>query len=181
MLFVLDTLRLHLIRHINGLKATTNPIELHPFLGLCNIFRQFVPNLTRMTAPLKTKIQKDQPEIFGSLNEEELKSMKLLKDAFISPPVLALSISTGHINLDTKACDVQVGCMLLQAQHDNKTRHIGYCSRSLTNAERKYNTSQRECLTIVLGRLTFTTIPRRTSVYNPYGSRPLKMDPHPYG
>ena len=51
--------------------------------------------------------------------------------------------------LNTDACAYQVGCCLLQEQ-ENKTWHpIGYFSRSLTDAERNYSASERECLAVV--------------------------------
>lgn len=75
--------------------------------------------------------------------------MKSLKDALISPPVLALPGSAGHLILDTEACNVQVGCVLQQEQPDKVIQTIGYWSRSLTDAKRQYDTTQRECLAIV--------------------------------
>lgn len=75
--------------------------------------------------------------------------MNLLLEALISPDVLTLQSSTRRITRDTDACNVQAGCVLLQAQHNNKTKLIEYWSRSFTNAKRIFNTSQFKCLTSV--------------------------------
>lgn len=75
--------------------------------------------------------------------------MDVLIDALLSPPVLALSKPLRNMTLDRSACDVQIGCGLLQVQHDKKTRLIGYWSRSLNDAGQKYDTKHREYIAIV--------------------------------
>lgn len=98
-------------------------------------------------------LRKDQPTTFGPLNDEETQSMNTLKGAPISPPIMAWPNSTGHISLDADVCTVQVGCVFLQQQQNGITKPIGYWSSSLTDAERKYKTTQQECLGIVLAVL----------------------------
>lgn len=140
---------LHTTDAISGLKTPTNLTELRSFLGLCNVFRRFAPNFTFLAAPLNMKLKINQPATLGPLNEEEVKSMASLMIALIFPSLLALPNRTGHITLDTDACNVQVGCLLLQQQPNETTKPIGYWSRSLTETERKYDTTQHECLEIV--------------------------------
>lgn len=57
------------------------------------------------------------------------------------------------MTLNTDACNEQIGDILLQMQSDHMTKPIGYQSRSLTNTEQRYNTTQRECLAIVWPKL----------------------------
>lgn len=75
--------------------------------------------------------------------------MNSLKSALVSPPVFTLPDATGQMTLDTDPFDVQVSYVLHQAQTDESTKPIGYWSRSLTDAERKYDTTQWEYLAIV--------------------------------
>lgn len=126
----------HTTSAISGLQAPTNLTEFRSFLGLCDAFRQFIPNFARIAAPLNAKRRRDQPKRFGPLNDEKLKPMNLLKDALISLHILNLPNSTGHMTLDSDACHFQVGCVLLQVKEDNTTRRIGYQSRSLTATKR---------------------------------------------
>lgn len=98
---------------INGLQPPANPTERHSFPRLCNAFKRFVQNFARMAAPLNAKLRKDRPKVFGPVYDEELKSMILLKDALISPPVLELLNSIGLIILDTEVCNIQGECVLL--------------------------------------------------------------------
>lgn len=74
--------------------------------------------------------------------------MNALKEALISPPILPLMNLPGHITLDTDACIVSVGCVLLQLLEYGTTRAIGYWSRSSTDTERIFDTTQRECRAI---------------------------------
>ena len=134
---------------IKNLKPPKNVTELRSFLGLCNVFRRFVPNFSRIAAPLNKKLKKGEPQHFDHLTDEELSAMKDLQDKLITPPVLALPRPNGRITIDTDACAYQVGCVLLQEQEDQTVKPIGYWSRSLTDAERRYDTTQRECLAVV--------------------------------
>lgn len=76
-------------------------------------------------------------------------AMNELKNALISPPVLALPNFTGHITLDTDACNVQVGRVLLQKQRDETVRPVGSWSRALNDTKKQYDTTHRKCLAIV--------------------------------
>ena len=39
----------------------TNQTELRSFLGICNVYRRFVPNFARIATPLNKKTSKDHP------------------------------------------------------------------------------------------------------------------------
>lgn len=75
---------------------------------------------------LQTKTPERETVAFQTLNEKELQSMQSLKNAFISPPVLALPIQTGHLTFDTDAFDVEDGCVLLKEKPVMKVKPIGY-------------------------------------------------------
>ena len=93
-------------------------------------------------------LQKDRPTTFDDLADDERQSFLELKKRLVSPPVFALPRPNGRYVIDTDACEYQVGCVLLQEQ-EGQLHPIGYWSRSLTKAERAYDTTQRECLAVV--------------------------------
>ena len=131
-------------------KPPQTQTELRSFLGLCNVYRRFVPNFARIAAPLNKKLMKDQPTNFETLSAEEYDAFQTLKRRLIEPPILALPKGSKPYRLETDACDHQVGCVLTQEQDDPKDyRPIGYWSRSLTKAEKNYSATERECLAIV--------------------------------
>ena len=139
-------------RTCEALRQATAPTTqpgIRSFVGLCNIFRRFVPNFARIATPLNQKLEKDQPTKFGHLTDEEREAFEELKRRLTSPPILALPKQKGYYKLDTDACDHQVGCTLLQDQEDAGYVPIGYWSRALTKQERDYTTTEKECLAIV--------------------------------
>ena len=71
----------------------------------------------------------------------------------MTPHKLALPRRSGHITVQTEACDRQLDTVLLQAQADGTNKPIGFLSRSLTAAERNYETTERECLAVVWAHL----------------------------
>lgn len=101
----------------------------------------------RIAALLKKRLQKYQPIGFSPLDETKLYALKTLNTALVQPPVVELPHANGHLSLDTDVCDVQVGCVLLRMQQDDTLKPVRYWSRSLNDAKRKNDTTQKECLT----------------------------------
>jgi hypothetical protein len=123
--------------------------ELRSFLGLCNVYRRFVPQFSALAAPLNSLLCKGMSPILRSLSPAEINAFNNLRDKLLSPPVLALPRAEGQMWLDTNASDAQLGCCLLQQQPDGKPLPLGYWSRTLNAAERNYSTTEKECLAIV--------------------------------
>lgn len=69
--------------------------------------------------------------------------------ALMTPIVLALSYSGGYLAMETDASSVRVGCILLQEQLDNAKKPNRHWSRSFTDSEQRYDTTQHECLETV--------------------------------
>lgn len=140
-------------RGIEAVKKCLPPrdiTELRSFLGLCNVYRRFVANFSRIAAPLNQKMKKGMPTKWGDLTDKEMEAFQTLKDQLTSPPVLALPRLGHAYTVETDACETQVGCVLLQDQPGEKyPKPIGYWSRSLAPAEKNYDTTQKECLAVV--------------------------------
>ena len=123
--------------------------ELRSFLGLCNVYRRFVPRFAAVAAPLTSLLGKGTSPQLGALSAQQIDAFNTLRDKLLSPPVLALPRPTGKLWLDTDASDGQLGTCLLQEQPDGQTLPLGYWSRTLNAAERNYSTTEKECLAIV--------------------------------
>lgn len=139
-------------KNTEALKAAPLPrtqTELRSFLGLCNVYRRFVPRFSAIAAPLNALLCKGMPPNLGCLTPEAIAAFETLRDRLLSPPVLALPRAVGQMWLDTDASDGQLGCCLLQRQPDDQTLPLGYWSRTLSSAERNYSTTEKECLAIV--------------------------------
>ena len=126
-----------------------NKTQVRSFLGMCNVYRRFIRDFTRIARPLNQKVRKDAPQTWETLTDEETKSFNTLKRALLTAPILALPREGYRYTLDTDASDQQLGCCLLQEQPDGALHPIGYWSRVLTPAERNYSSTEKECLALV--------------------------------
>ena len=126
-----------------------NKTQVRSFLGMCNVYRRFVRGFTQIAHPLTQKTRKDQPESWGSLNEEDLRAFQELKRCLVTAPILALPRKGYPYTLDTDALENQLGCCLVQEQPDDALHPIGYWSRSLTPAEKNYSSTEKECTALI--------------------------------
>lgn len=97
-----------------------------------------------------SKLCNGQTSSFGTLCAEEKDFTNMLKNVLISPPVNMLPNSAAHMTLWIDTCHFRVGYVVFQQQPDETVKWISSRSRSLTDAEHKYDTFQRECFTIVV-------------------------------
>jgi hypothetical protein len=70
-----------------------------------------------------------------------------LKQAFVSPELMAYPRDTGDFILDTDACDTAIGAVLSEIQ-DGHLRVIAYGSRTLNRAEGNYCITDKELLAV---------------------------------
>jgi len=89
--------------------------EVCSFLVLASHYRQFVPTFAEIAAPLHALTVKNQK--FEWTSQCERVFTKQLKYALISLPILAMPNDTDPFLLDTDACDVNIGAVLLQVQN----------------------------------------------------------------
>lgn len=136
----------HKMKAIKELKARRNVTDLKSFAGLCNAPRQVPPGLEKMESLSNDRIRNDKPF------KLEVKS---LPEKFVPPSVLALSYVEEQMTLDTYACDFQIRCAIFQEQHDKSTKLIGYLFCLIGSADRVYDMTQRDLLTIVCAVLIF--------------------------
>ena len=85
---------------------------------------------------------------------EQMNAFCTLKERLISAPILGMPTDSGMFLLDSDASSVGLGAVISQIQ-DGKEVVIAYASRSLSNAERNYDTTKRELLAVTFGLRTF--------------------------
>jgi RNase H-like domain found in reverse transcriptase/Reverse transcriptase (RNA-dependent DNA polymerase) len=130
-------------------KPPTTKTELRSFLGLCNVYRRFVPSFAKVASPLNALLRKGERPELGILTDEQVSAFNALREKLTHPPVLTLPKKEGLFVLDTDASAEQIGCCLFQEQVGGPKLPLGYWSRSLNPAERNYSTTEKECLAIV--------------------------------
>lgn len=138
---------------------------MRSFLGLCNVYRRFVPNFTRIAGPLNKRTLKVEPF-----------ELEELKKRLTSPPVLALLRYGYRYTLDTDTCESHVGCALLQEQPNGGKLPIGYWSRTLNCSGEELQYYRTKMSIHRLGNPYTTPLPMWYAFYSPNGSRISTLD-----
>ena len=136
---------------VNGIlkaPAPTGVSELRSFLGLVNYYGKFLPDLATTLAPPYTLLQKKKKWTWGQSQQNAFEQVKkLLK----SSRVLV------HFDDDLPlvlACDASpygLGAVLSHRMPNGDERPVGFASRTLMVAEKKYPQLDKEALAIVFG------------------------------
>lgn len=138
------------VERIKSWPTPQNGSELRSFLGLASYYRRFVPDFTRLTAPLHALIgQKSQkkrkrkpektmldPKFVWTDKAEE--SFQKLKERLSSTPVLTYPKFGKEFVLEVDASLKGLGACLSQADENGHLHPISFASRSLRGAENNY-------------------------------------------
>ena len=152
-------------KNIVAIRAATPPknqTQPRYFLGLCNVYRLFVPGFARIARPLTELTKKETSFQLPDFNEEQLIAFEDLKSRLISTTVLRLPRTGLPFYIDTDACEYQIGCTLMQEDSQGARHPAGYWSRTLSSAERNYSAAERECRAAVWAVTTLRPYLERT-------------------
>jgi transposase InsO family protein len=119
--------------------------DVRKFIGFANYYHDHIPNFAQVAEPLHAMTRKKAKFRWTPECEE---AFQTLRHALIQPPVLGFPDFTQEFNLRTDASDVAIGAVLEQIQ-DNKRVAISFKSRSLSQCERNYSTTEKEALAII--------------------------------
>lgn len=112
--------------------------QVRSFLGLVGYYRRYIPSFVKIAAPLHgllrgaTAIAKTAPIHWTAECEQAFRS---LKDALLSPPILAYADFSWSFQLYTDVSLEGLGAVLAQVQ-DGQKRVVAYASRSLHSTEK---------------------------------------------
>jgi hypothetical protein len=116
--------------------------ELRGFLGLAGYYRKFVKHFGIIAKPLTDLLRKDVQFSWEHIHSN---AFKLLKDALTSTPCFALLDFDKPFHIETDACAVGVGAVLLQEGHP-----LAYISKALGPRNQGLSTYEKEYLVIVV-------------------------------
>lgn len=122
-----------------------NVAAVRRFIGMASWYRKFIPDFATIAAPL-TQLTKKNARFVWTPDHAE--AFRKLKEFLITTPILSPPDFTKTFTLQTDASAYGIGAVLTQEFEDGE-RVICYLSRSLTNQERKYTTTERECLSVI--------------------------------
>lgn len=129
---------------IQNFPQPTSAKHAYSFVQTANYFRKFIRQFAEIAAPLTKFNRKDVKFIWG---HEEQHAFDTLKHHLASAPILHLPNDTSNMKLQTDASENGIGGVLLQMTTDGY-KPIGYASRLLTRAEKKYPTIEKEALAL---------------------------------
>ena len=116
------------------------------FLGLTGYYRQFIRDYADLTEPLNKLTRKNVKFTWCDRCESSFQS--LIK-SLSEKPILAFPNFDAPFYLSTDASQVGIGAVLSQRDEHQREHPVYYASRSLTDAERRYSTIERELLAII--------------------------------
>jgi len=119
----------------------TNGTGMLQFLGLANYFRKFIPNFSRLSAPLYHLTKKTTEFLKG---EEALLAFQAIKQLLVSPPVLRYPDPDLPYEIISDASITGCGAILTQ-----EGQPIAYFSSRFSSAEHNYTTGEQELLGLI--------------------------------
>lgn len=137
---------------VEAIDNFTKPItrnELRRFIGMINFYRRFLPNAAQTQLPLQLLlgpcIKNDRTKIdWTDVTDAAFADCKkMLREA----TMLAHPAPSAILAIMSDASDTGIGAVL-QQHVDNNWQPLGFYSRKLTDAEKKYSTYDRELLSI---------------------------------
>ena len=143
---------------IEAVRVSTfpkHPTAMKSFLGACNVYRRFIKAFAKTSTPLTDMLKKDSGTEWGEDLEptkEQRHAYETLKEALISPPILALPVRGRPYMIDCDASAYAIGVVLLQQQDEEdekKWATVGYFSKTLTKEQRNYSATERECYAVI--------------------------------
>lgn len=135
----------NLISSIGKFPHPTDIKSVQRFIGLSGYFRKFIPGYSVTAAPLTDLLKKNSAFVWVNKHED---AFKKLKTALTSDAVLGGYDHRLPTYLHTDACGIGLGAMLVQTDQ-GRERVIGYFSCKFNEQQRRYHTTEQECLAVV--------------------------------
>lgn len=136
------------VRAIEEAPSPTTVTELKAYLGLLNYYNKFLPNLATRLAPLHRLLRKD---VWWAWNREQEEAFQHSKQWLKSAKVLVPYSADRELVLACDASPYGVGAVLSHVMQDGSEKPLGFMSRTLTPAEKRYSQLDKEGLAIMFG------------------------------
>nr|GFA39445.1 putative reverse transcriptase domain-containing protein [Tanacetum cinerariifolium] len=115
------------------------------FLGHVGFYRRFIQDFSKISRPMTHLFEKNTPFIFS---EDYIKAFQILKKKLTEAPFLIAPNCDLPFELMCDASDFAIGAVLGQ-HHEKHFRPIHYASKTMTDAESNYTTTEKEILAVV--------------------------------
>nr|GEW70463.1 reverse transcriptase domain-containing protein [Tanacetum cinerariifolium] len=130
---------------ITKLPHPTTVKGIRSFSGHAGFYRRFIKDFSKIARPMTRLLEKDTPFIFS---QECVEAFQTLKRKLTEAPILIARDWDMPFELMCDASDFAIGTVLGQRQ-DKHFRTIHYASKTMTEAESNYTTTEKEMLAVV--------------------------------
>ncbi|GJW44952.1 reverse transcriptase domain-containing protein [Tanacetum coccineum] len=130
---------------IEKLPHPTTVKGIRSFLGHAGFYRRFIQDFSKIARPMTHLLEKETPFIFS---KECIEAFETLKMKLTQAPILVAPDWDLPFEIMCDASDFAVGAVLGQ----RKTKHfqpIHYASKTMTEAQAHYTTTEKELLAVV--------------------------------
>nr|GEV01439.1 reverse transcriptase domain-containing protein [Tanacetum cinerariifolium] len=130
---------------IAKLPHPTTVKGIHSFLGHVGFYQRFIQDFLKIARPMSHLLEKDTPFLFS---KECVEAFLILKIKLIEAPILIAPNWDMPFELMCDTSDFAIGAVLGQRQ-EKHFRPIHYASKTMTEAESNYTTTEKEMLAVV--------------------------------
>nr|GEV32081.1 DNA-directed DNA polymerase [Tanacetum cinerariifolium] len=130
---------------IAKLPHPTTVKGVRSFLGHAGFYQRFIQDFSKIARPMTHLLEKETPFVFS---KEYVDAFNTLKKKLTEAPILVVPDWNLHFELMCDASDFAIGAVLGQ----RKTKHfqpIHYASKTMTEAQIHYTTTEKEMLAVV--------------------------------
>ncbi|GJW34482.1 reverse transcriptase domain-containing protein [Tanacetum coccineum] len=125
---------------IAKLPHPTTVKGVQSFLGHAGFYRRFIKDFSKISRPMTHLLEKNTPFIFS---DECIQAFETLKKKLTEAPILIAPDWDLPFELMCDASDFAIGAVLGQ-RHEKHFRPIHYASKTMTEAESHYTTTEKE-------------------------------------
>nr|GFA29341.1 DNA-directed DNA polymerase [Tanacetum cinerariifolium] len=130
---------------ITKLPHPTTVKGIRSFLGHVGFYRHFIKDFSKIARPMTRLLEKDTPFLFS---KECVEALQTLKRKLIEALILIAPDWDMPFDLMYNASDFAIGAVLGQRQ-EKHFMLIHYASKTMTEAESNYTTTEKEMLAVV--------------------------------
>ncbi|GKB49155.1 reverse transcriptase domain-containing protein [Tanacetum coccineum] len=130
---------------ISKLTHPTTIKGIRSFLGHAGFYRRCIKDFSKISRPMTHLLEKNTPFIFS---EECIQAFQTLKKKLTEAPILIAPNWDQPFELMCDASDFAIGAVLGQ-RIEKHFRPIHYASKTMTEAESNYTTTEKEMLAVV--------------------------------
>nr|GEV94207.1 reverse transcriptase domain-containing protein [Tanacetum cinerariifolium] len=130
---------------ITKLPHPTTVKGVRSFLSHVDFYRRFIQYFFKISRPRNHLLEKNTPFI---ISKDCIKAFQMLKKKFTEAPILIAPNWDLPFEIMCDASDFTIGAVLGQ-RHEKHFKPIHYASKTMTDAESNYTTTEKEMLAVV--------------------------------